>query len=193
MGTATVQVYCAISLDGYIAGEDDDLSWLEQEPAEAEPGFIDFASFMAQTGAMLMGRRTYDAVMAMGVAWPYGDTPVEVVTHRPLGDAPPAVRSIKGEVADLIAAARARAGEKNVYLDGGSLISQALDAGLVDELILTRIPILLGAGVPLYQGEMRHRFRVEPLGRMGEMLQTRLDRPRSSAQWSCRRGPRGDR
>jgi dihydrofolate reductase len=150
--TSRVRVYMACSLDGYIAGPDDDLSWLAPPPGAPEPtGGLGFEAFMAQVGAMLMGRRTHDVVAAMGV-WPYGDIPVLVTTRRPLTPAAPTVRAQAGDIADLIAAARQAAGERDVYLDGGDLIRQALDAGLVDELVITVVPVLLAGGIRLFDG-----------------------------------------
>ena len=172
-----VQVYCAISLDGFLAGPDDDLSWLNaSNPEPAELGTIGFPAFMAQTGVMLMGRQTFDVVMSFGVDWPYGATPVLIATSRPLpDDAPTTVMACSGDIRALCEQAKEIAGDKkNVYLDGGSLISQALDAGCVDELILTVAPVLLGRGAPLYRGESLQRFNAEPLGRLGELLQMKL-------------------
>ena len=173
-----IQVYCAVSLDGFIAGPDDDLSWLGDpgQDQAGEPGTVDFASFMQQTGAMLMGRRTFDVVMGFGGAWPYGSTPVLVATSRALGEAPASVSARIGDIRDLCRQAERLAGNGNVYVDGGSLISQALDADRVDEMILTVVPVLLGNGVPIYRGEQRHRFESRYLGKIGSMMQVRLTR-----------------
>ena len=151
-----VLVYLACSLDGFIAGPDNDLEWLHAPgPAPDAPAppsdALGFEALMAQTGAMLMGRHTHDVVAGFG-AWPYGDCPVLVSTHRPLTPAHPTVRAVSGDIVSLIAEAKAAAGPKDVYLDGGALVRQALDAGLVDELILTFVPILLTAGVSLFTG-----------------------------------------
>lgn len=152
-----VRVYLACSLDGYIAGPDDDLSWLDapSAPSDEEPlppsEALNFDGFIAQVGAMLMGRRTYDVVEGMG-HWIYGDLPVLVATHRSFASPQDTVRAVAGEISELIAQARDAAGEKDVYLDGGGLVRQALDAGLVDELILTFVPILLTDGVRLFDG-----------------------------------------
>ncbi len=173
-----LRVYCAISLDGFIAGEGDDLSWLGVPDASvvAEPGTLEFADFLEQVGAMLMGRRTFDVVRGMGGPWPYGDLPVLVTTRRPLDDAPVTAIPIEGDIRRLCTAAQELAGERDVYLDGGALITQALDAGLVDELILTVIPVLLGRGISLYQGAERHGFDLQRLGRYGGMAQIALTR-----------------
>jgi dihydrofolate reductase len=175
---ARVQVYCAVSLDGFIAGEGDDLSWLGEPDWElvGEPGTVGFGAFMEQTGAILMGRRTFDVVKGFGGDWPYGEVPVFVVTTRALREAPTTVSVLRGEIGELCERAKAAAGEKNVYVDGGGIITQALDAGCVDELILTVAPVLLGRGTPLYQGTRLQRFKAEPLGRFGTMMQTRLTR-----------------
>ena len=125
-----IQVYCAVSLDGFIAGPNDDLSWLgEADPEQAgDPGTISFPAFMEQAGAILMGRRTFDVVMGFGGDWPYKSTPVFVATSRPLSDVPAAVSACHGDIRQLCERVKQEAGEKNVYLDGGNVISQALEA-----------------------------------------------------------------
>lgn len=148
----------ACSLDGFIAGPDDDLEWLnEPEPVQTEPTeALEFGAFMAQVGCMLMGRRTYDVVSGFG-KWFYGDVPVHVVTHRPLEPVVETVRAVTGDIEQLVSVALETAGGKDVYLDGGNLVRQALDAGLVDELIITTMPILLAGGVPLFDGLLRRQ------------------------------------
>ena len=172
------QVYCATSIDGFIAGPDDDLSWLgEPDPDQkGDPGTVSFPDFMQQTGALLMGRRTFDVVMGFGGAWPYGSTPVLVATSRPVADAPASVSTFSGDIREMCLEAQRLAGTGNVYLDGGGIISQALDAGCVDEMILTVVPVLLGKGVPLYGGDQRHRFDSQYLGKLGPTSQFRLTR-----------------
>lgn len=177
-----VRVYIACSFDGFIAGVDDDLSWLPTgggEVANLEPGAVGFAEFMAGVGALLMGRRTYDVAAGFGGAWPYGDTPVLVATHRALDPVAPAVRAVTGEITEVVAEAKRTAGDKDVYLDGGALIRQALDAGLVDDLVVTLVPVLLGAGHPLFAGvTQRHDLEIRGHYRFGDgMLQIHA-RPR---------------
>ncbi len=172
-----IRVYSAMSLDGFLAGEGDDLTWLEEAPVDApkEKGTLDFAAMMAMTGAMVMGRRTYDIVRGFDGPWPYGEVPVLVATRRPLGsDVPPTVEAIEGPIDAVLRRAQEVAMDRDVYLDGGQLISQALEAHLVDELILTIAPVFLGRGVPLYGGAALHRFRFEDIGRFGDYLQVRL-------------------
>ncbi len=160
--TGRARVFIASSLDGFMAGEGDDLSWLpegtEEEPLEDHG----YDAFMADVGALLMGRRTYDTVRGFEVDWPYGDRPVLVATRRALDADPPAsVRALSGSIEVLVAQALETAAGKDVYVDGGEIIRQALDAGLIDELIVTLVPVVLGRGVPLFAGvAQRHRFDV---------------------------------
>ena len=170
-----VRVYIACSLDGFIAGPDDDLAWLDDysEAIQEDPGDgIGFGDFMAEVGALLMGRRTYDVVEGFDGDWPYGETPVVVATTRALDPVAPTVQAVSGSIEQVVARAKEVAGDGDVYLDGGGMIRQALDAGLVDELIVSQAPTVLGKGIPLFAGvEREHRFRVEQVLRIGPMVQ----------------------
>src|SRR5690606_41533469 len=84
------------------------------------------------------------------------------ISTRALEAPPPAVEAARGGIEELIALARERAGGRDVYIDGGDLIRQALDAGLVDEMIVTLCPVVLGAGHPLFAGaSRRHALELE--------------------------------
>ncbi len=158
MAGAPVRVFIACSLDGFIAGPDDDLSWLPGSDGSGED--YGYAALMADTSAMLMGRRTYD-IVARFDNWPYGEMPVFVATSRPLDPAAPTVTAIAGTPSELLAAVRAKTGGGGVYVDGGVLIRAFLDEGLIDELIVTVINVILGDGLPLFAGaERRHRLRL---------------------------------
>ncbi len=154
-----VRVFIAMSLDGFIAGPDDDLSWLP-DPRPGED--FGYEAFMARTGAILMGRSTYEVAAGFEGPWPYGDTPVLVATRREL-DAPaaPTVEAVSGTPQQLVGLAHERAVGRDIYLDGGDLVRQVLDAGLVDELTITVIPVILGAGSPLFTGAARRTLRLE--------------------------------
>jgi dihydrofolate reductase len=155
-----VRVFIATSLDGFIAGPGGDLSWLPEPSGDSVSDDHGYAAFMADIGAMLMGRATYDTVLGFGIEWPY-KVPVLVASSRPFAPAHASVRGVAGDIASLIEQARATAGERDVYLDGGSLIRQASDAGLIDDLIITIVPVILGAGAPLFAGvEQRRRFEL---------------------------------
>jgi dihydrofolate reductase len=184
MTSGRVRVYIASSFDGFIAGPGDDLSWLEGAEGSSHAsagdttrtaGGLGFEAFMSQVGALLMGRRTHDVVAGFGGIWPYGDRPVLVATHRPL-DSVSQVRAVSGDVGHLVAQALEAAGGKDVYVDGGDLIRQCLDAGLVDEMVVTLAPVLLGRGHPLFAGvERRHGFEfVSAVPYGASMLQVTL-------------------
>jgi dihydrofolate reductase len=151
----SVRVFIACSLDGFVAGPDDDLSWLP-EPQEDDHGF---GAFLEGISALLMGRATYRVLEGFGGEWPFGKRPVFVATTRPLEQAPPTVHAVAGTPAELLTAVR-EVTDGDVYLDGGDLIRQFLDEGLVDRLIVTIVPFVLGAGAPLFAG-IRHRRKLE--------------------------------
>jgi dihydrofolate reductase len=100
--------------------------------------------------------------------------PVLVATRRPLEPGAETVRAVSGDVASLLKQARAVAGDKDVYLDGGNLVRQGLAAGLVDELVLTWVPIVLGGGVSLFEGLARQDFEVLSQARYHSMVQMTL-------------------
>lgn len=175
-----VRVYIATSLDGFIAGPGDDLTWLTGPDAanpggESDPGALTFEGFISDVGAILMGRGTFDVVRNMEW-WGYGDRPVLVATHRELGgDVRDTVRAVSGPVDEIVALAKEAAGGRDVYIDGGDLIRQAADADLLDDITITIAPIALGAGHPLFAG-LRKRYRLEVLGHHtfeGGMVQIR--------------------
>jgi dihydrofolate reductase len=106
-----VRAFLATSLDGFIAGPNDELDWL---PGHAEGGSEDtFTPFFAEIGALLMGRRTFDVVSGFGGEWPYGETPILVASSRPLGTTRPSVRRIEGPVGEMIEEARRVAGDRD--------------------------------------------------------------------------------
>jgi dihydrofolate reductase len=188
--SARVLVYIACSLDGFIAGPGDDLSWLPgadgsegtELPPGSDPGALGFAEFLSEVGALLMGRRTFDVVQGFGGSSPFAERPLLVATHRPLPVAAPHVRAVQGDITELVAHARSAAGARNVYLDGGNLIRQALDARLIDELVVTLVPVVLGQGHALFAGaEKRHSLELLGQYRYGRnLLQLRL-RPAPAA------------
>jgi dihydrofolate reductase len=143
-------VFIGASVDGFIARADDALDWL---PADAEEH--GYEAFMASVDALLIGRRTYDVVLSFA-AWPYGEKPVFVLSTHPLAPAPAGaiVERMSGDPVDVAAQLDAR-GIGHVYVDGGITIQRFLRAGLVQRLIITRVPVLIGSGIPLFGGTGR--------------------------------------
>lgn len=147
-----IRAFFAMSLDGFIAGPKDELDWLDV----AEGAEDTFTPFIAEIGALLMGRRSYDVATSFEVPWPYGDVPVLVTTHRELTPREPSISACSGTIEELVAKAKSVAAPKDVYIDGGQLIRAALDAGLVDEITATVIPTILGNGIPAFHGVKDH-------------------------------------
>ena len=147
-------VFIATSLDGFIARTNGSLDWLPGANGTTVDEDHGFNTFMGGVDALVMGSRTYEKVLDLGF-WPYGDKPVIVLTTRPGELQPPpsgAVEFLSGDPL-AVAAQLDQRGLHHVYLDGGQTIRRFLAAGLVRRLIVTRIPILLGEGIPLF-GEL---------------------------------------
>ena len=158
-----ISVYIATSLDGFIARTDGALDWLEgssgdvadssDEGSNDPPEDYGFWEFFNTVDTMVMGRGTYDFVAATG-QWVYEDKRV-IVLSSTLG-AKDVARHLVGklEIASAepheLVAKLAAEGAEHVYVDGGVTIQQFLRAGLIDELILSRMPVLIGSGIPLF-------------------------------------------
>lgn len=150
--SATTSVFIATSLDGFIARPDGCIDWLLQAntlmPAGEDCGI---QAFMDSVDVLVMGRKSFEQALDFD-PWPYAGKPVVVLSHHGV-EVPPALRdsvSVSAEApADLLARLSA-AGARKLYIDGGQTIQGFLRAGLIDELIITVIPVLLGAGRPLF-------------------------------------------
>jgi dihydrofolate reductase len=145
---ATVNVFLALSLDGFIARPDHGLDWLDAfgDPTGNED--YGFADFLQRMDALVMGRNTYDVVAGFP-DWPYGDKRVVVLTSRDLQSPLPTVKAASGSLSAVVSRL-ASEGVREIYLDGGATITQGLTEGLVRHLILNWIPISLGSGIPLF-------------------------------------------
>ena len=139
-------VFIGTSLDGFIARANGDLDFLP--PGGGEPHGYD--EFMATVDALVIGRKTFETVLTFD-NWPYGGKPVFVLSSRPLPAAPPeaVLERMSGAPAEIVSQLAAR-GIGHIYVDGGITIQRFLQAGLVQRLIITRVPVLIGAGIPLF-------------------------------------------
>jgi len=144
-------VFIATSLDGFIARANGDLDWLPM--GGGEPHGYD--EFMATVDALVIGRKTFETVLTFDT-WPYGEKPVFVLSTRALASAPreAVVERMSGAPTEIVSQLAAR-GVRHAYVDGGITIQRFLQAGLIQRLIITRIPVLLGAGIPLF-GPLQH-------------------------------------
>lgn len=153
-------VFIATSLDGFIARPDGGLDWLPTEGVEDHG----YDAFIASVDALVMGRNTFETVLSFG-GWHYGKKPVFVLTSRPLSAPLPAeavLDTLAGAPEEIVVQLEAR-GFRHVYLDGGITIQRFLRAGLVQRLIITRVPVLIGAGIPLF-GFLPHDITLQHVG-----------------------------
>jgi dihydrofolate reductase len=155
----TASVFIATSLDGFIARPNGDLDWL---PAGGgEPHGYD--EFIASVDAIVLGRKSFDKVLTFE-AWPYGDKRVVVVSSRPV-DLSAArggvVEQMAGPPAEIVSRLAA-SGAHHLYIDGGITIQRFLRAGLIQRLVITRVPVLIGDGIPLF-GAVPHDIRLHHL------------------------------
>jgi dihydrofolate reductase len=158
----TNYVYIATSLDGYIATSDGGLNWLLEVP-NPEQSDYGFAEFIEGIDAIVMGRNTFETVVSFGV-WPY-ERPVFVLSEHLKeipGNLAGKAELTSGEVLTLVQELRRR-GYENLYVDGGLTIQSFLAVDMIDELIITRLPVVLGAGIPLF-GELAEMLQFEHVG-----------------------------
>jgi dihydrofolate reductase len=144
-------VFVGTSLDGFIARADGSLDFLP--PGGGEPHGYD--EFMATVDALVIGRNTYDTVLAFDT-WPYAQKPVFVLSTRPLAKAPvdAIVEPIEAKPAQVVSLLEKR-GIQHIYVDGGITIQAFLRAGLIQHLTVTRVPVLIGTGIPLFGATLR--------------------------------------
>jgi dihydrofolate reductase len=145
-----VVVNRSVSIDGFIAGPGDAMEWIfESLPPDGD----DVAAIASETGAMLVGRRTYDVGKQMEAAAPNSSEypsagPTFVLTHRQPDPPDPGVTVLRGDIGEAVSTALDAAGGKNLELLGADVAAQAFRRGLVDEVLVYVIPVVLGDGVP---------------------------------------------
>lgn len=145
--TMRLSVFCGVSVDGFLARPDDTVDFLEiggREPHGME-------EFYASVDVIVFGRRTYEFVVRYG-QWLYGKKPVVVLSSRPQDFSwikSGVVEQMAGEPAEVVERLRSR-GFDHAYIDGGVTIQRFLAAGLIDRMIVTRVPVLIGKGIPLF-------------------------------------------
>ena len=138
----------AVSLDGYIAKPNDDLSFLSMVEQEGQD--YGYADFIKTVDAVIVGRKTYDKVISMGFDFPHTDKDTYILTRTPR----PNVGSLKfysGDLKALIVKLKSKQG-KNIFCDGGAeIVNELLQGALIDEFIISIIPILVGGGTKLFK------------------------------------------
>jgi dihydrofolate reductase len=141
-----VSVFIGTSIDGFIARPDGALDFLPVDGGEPHG----YPEFIASVDALVIGRNTYETVLAFP-EWPYGDKRVVVLSSHPLdlSGARGSVEQMSGSPAEIVSKLAAT-GATHLYVDGGITIQKFLRAGMVQRLIITRVPVLIGQGIPLF-------------------------------------------
>lgn len=136
-----------MSVDGFLARPNHALDFLDAGGQEPHG----FEEFYGSVDVVVIGRKTFEVVLTFGV-WPYGKKPVIVLSSRPLDFSTVKVglvEQMSGEPAEIARQLESR-GFKHAYIDGGITIQRFLAAGCIDRLVITRVPVLIGAGIPLF-------------------------------------------
>lgn len=142
-----VSVFVGTSVDGFIARRDGALDFLPEGGGEPHG----YEEFMASVDALVIGRNTFETVLGFG-EWPYGKKRVVVLSSKPLDLSVVqggVLEQMTGEPAEIVAKLAAT-GAQHLYIDGGNTIQRFLRAGLIKRLIITRVPVLIGDGIPLF-------------------------------------------
>jgi dihydrofolate reductase len=154
-------VFVGMSVDGFIARRDDKLDFLDTSDGsdEGSPPSHGYEEFFASVDALVMGRRTYEVVLGFG-SWPYGTKPVFVLSKRRLRKAPKGatVERLSGEPGHIVAELENR-GFGHLYIDGAATVQRFLAAGVIDRMVLSRVPVLIGRGISLF-GKLPHDVRL---------------------------------
>jgi len=145
-------VFIATSLDGYIADKDGGIAWLDAipNPEKIDMGYVEFNT---EIDALVMGRTTFETVLGFGIDWPYDKT--VFVLSNTLTEVPKELKGkvqlVKGSLQEVLKIIHDQ-GYYRLYIDGGGTIQSFLKEDLIDEMVITTIPVLLGGGTPLFSG-----------------------------------------
>ena len=174
-----LSVFCGVSVDGFLARPNHALDFLET--GEQEPH--GFEEFFASVDVLVIGRKTFEVVLSFG-KWFYGKKPVVVLSSRVLDFSSikgAVVEQMAGKPAEIVKQLKARR-FKHAYIDGGITIQQFLSAGLIDRMVITRVPVLIGTGIPLFGPLSRdiHLRHIATRSYKGGLVQTEYEVGRSA-------------
>lgn len=146
-----ITLHMVCSLDGFIAKADGDISWMHRTH-EYDKGVslteADIEAFLKGVDCYLMGSKTYEHALELG--WPYGETPVFVLTKRTLPSNKESVTFLSGDLKELLQS-ELNSSYKNIWMVGGAeLTKDFLQKGLADEIVITIMPVILGGGIPFF-------------------------------------------
>jgi dihydrofolate reductase len=154
-----LSVFVGTSLDGFIARKNGDYDFLPVDGGEPHG----YDEFIASVDTVVMGRNTLEVVLKLP-NWPYGDKRVVVLSHRPLDLSGIAgrVEQMSGEPEQIVRQLKA-IGAEHVYVDGGVTVQEFLRAGQIQRVTITRVPVLIGEGIPLF-GSVARDIKLRHVG-----------------------------
>ncbi len=157
-------VFIATSLDGFIAREDGRIDWLPAGESSTDAEDYGYKEFINTVDALVMGRKTYETALGFG-EWPYGNKPVIVLSSKPLKIPVKIAKSVEhmSLAPTEVVQALAKRGATHLYIDGGATIQGFLRARLIQQMTITRIPVLLGRGIPLF-GALENDIKLRHIG-----------------------------
>ncbi len=168
--------YAALSVDGFIAGSDSQkpVAWLDQFnqiindlPAEDRIK-TSYDRMIKNTKIIVMGRKTYDDILSFGVPWPYEMCESYVVSHNQLEVEHPQIKFVNyQEVTNLLKTTK----QQVLILGGGNLAGQLIDDNLVDKIVLTQMPILLGEGIRFWQNQKSKNLSLERIDQSNDFIE----------------------
>ncbi len=168
--------YAALSADGFIAGSDSQkpVAWLDQFnqiindlPAEDRIK-TSYERMIKDTKIIIMGRQTYDDILSFGVPWPYEMCKSYVISHNPIVVENPQIKFIDYQkVTELLKTTN----QQVLILGGGNLAGQLIDDNLVDKIVLTQMPILLGSGIRFWQNQQIKNLALECVDQSNDFIE----------------------
>jgi dihydrofolate reductase len=149
-----VIVHLATSADGYLARSDGDLEWLTSRPAPK--GFYGMNAFMMSVDTKVLGRKTYEVSRRMGAKFDSQYRTIVFSGHPRPADAPSGVEFVNEAIAPFVSRLRAQPGKDIWLMGGGEIIASFLDAQVIDEFVISVVPVFIGDGIPLIARRHRH-------------------------------------
>ncbi|MFN8393763.1 MAG: dihydrofolate reductase family protein [Bacteroidia bacterium] len=150
-----VILFVATTIDGYIARPDGNIDWLNAIP-EPDSGDYGYAELLAGIGSVVMGRKTYEEVLGFGVEWPYSDYKTVIVTrNREFAVSTPSTYVLQTGIAEGMAELERETGKDIWLVGGGELVAEFLRLDLVDKMVISVVPLVLGEGIPLFPGRSK--------------------------------------
>ena len=149
-----VIVHIATSADGYIARPDGDLAWLTSRPAPK--GFYGMNTFMRSIDTKLLGRKTYEVSLRMGATFDAKTRTIVFSRHAPPAAPPSGVEFVNGAMGQFVSRLREIPGKDIWLMGGGDLIASCLDEQVIDEFVISVVPVFIGDGIPLIARRHRH-------------------------------------